>query len=250
MLNSGKKKDNNSVVYRVLLKYTKGNRKNKLVKARLGRPLKKPEKVTVKRDCRVTTNIYVYNKANLDGKQTFVYSKSIKYNHQSIVAISLPYYRRLDRNDEFRIFLSTYRKNRVSPAIARTLAKDQFVTNKGLSEEAAVLVLRDIYNEFAKIRSKLIESRTPIDKVLELLANSEFYTVYEVDDDDRLRCLFFVHPDFISIFRDNPYVLIFDCTYKVYASGLLLLCFDFVTSLRVVLPLAYVLMPDKKFNSY
>lgn len=54
----------------------------------------------------------------------------------------------------------------------------------------------------------------------------------------------------MSIFRDNPYVLIFDCTYKVYASGLLLLCFDFVISLGIVLPLAYVLIPDEKFDRY
>lgn len=86
--------------------------------------------------------------------------------------------------------------------------------------------------------------------MLELLADSEFYTAYKVDDDNRLRCLFFVYLDFISIFRDNPYVLIFDCTYKVYASGLLLLYFDFVISLGIVLLLAYVLMPNKTFDSY
>lgn len=167
-----------------------------------------------------------------------------------MAAIGLPYYRRLDRNDEFRDFLATCRKSRVSPAIARTLAKDQFVTKKGLSADAAVPVLRDIYNEFAKIRSELIQSRIPVDKVLELLVDSKFHTAYEVDNDDRLRCLFFAHPDFISIFRDNLYMLIFDCTYKIHASGMLVLCFDFVTSLGVVLPLAYVLMPNEKFDSY
>lgn len=113
-----------------------------------------------------------------------------------------------------------------------------------------MLVLRDIYNEFAKIRSELIQSRIPVDKVLELLADSKFHTAYEVDDDDRLRCLFFAYLDFISIFRDNPYILIFDCTYKIYASGMLVLCFDFVTSLGVILPLAHVLMPDEKFDGY
>lgn len=249
ILNSGKKKDDNSVIYRVLLKCAKGNRKNKLVKSRLNRPSKKPKKVTIKRDCRVTTNIYACDKANPDGKQTFVLSKYSKHNYQSIVAVGLPYYRRLDRNDEFREFVATCRKNRVSPTIIHTLAKEQFVTKKGLSVDAVVLVLRDIYNEFAKVRSELIQSRTPINKVLELLADSEFYTTYEVDN-NRLRYLFFAYPDFISIFRDNPYILIFDYTYKVYASGLPLLYFDFVTSLGIVLPLAYILIPDKTFDGY
>lgn len=68
MLNGGKKKDDNGAVYRVPLKCAKGNRKNKLVKSRLNRPSKKPKKVTVKRDYRVTANMYACDKANPAGK--------------------------------------------------------------------------------------------------------------------------------------------------------------------------------------
>lgn len=45
-------------------------------------------------------------------------------------------------------------------------------------------------------------------------------------------------------------MLIFDCIYNIYLSGLLLLYFDFVIRIRVVLPLAYMLMPDETFDRY
>lgn len=45
-------------------------------------------------------------------------------------------------------------------------------------------------------------------------------------------------------------MLIFDYTYNIYSSSLLLLCFDFVIRLSIILPLAYVLIPDKTFDRY
>lgn len=61
--------------------------------------------------------------------------------------------RLLNCNDNF---LATYRKSRVSPTIIYTLTRDQFVAKKSLSVDIVVLVLRDIYNQFAKIYSELI----------------------------------------------------------------------------------------------
>lgn len=81
------------------------------------------------------------------------------------------------------------------------------------------------------------------------LADNDFFLAYEVSG-DRLRCVFFAYPRLVSIYKDNTYILIFDYTYNVYSSGLLLLCFDFVIRLSIVLPLAYVLMLDKTFNRY
>lgn len=45
-------------------------------------------------------------------------------------------------------------------------------------------------------------------------------------------------------------MLIFDCTYNIYLSGLPLLCFDFIIRLRVILPLVYILILDKTFDRY
>lgn len=90
------------------------------------------------------------------------------------------------------------------------------------------------------------------------LNNQGFFYAYEdngTEDDSsnkpkRLRCIFFIYPDIIKIYKDNNYVLILDYTYKVYASSLLILCFDFIIRLGKCLLLVYVLILDKLFDSY
>lgn len=77
--------------------------------------------------------------------------------------------------------------------MARTIAKDKFITKAGLSDIAAIPILRDIYNEFARIRYTMINTLTPIDKVLLELADNNFFSAYEVSG-DRLRCVFFAYP--------------------------------------------------------
>lgn len=98
----------------------------------------------------------------------------------------------------------------------------------------------------------MIISLTPVDKVLEVLSTNDFFykIVTDDDDSDRLRALFFANLRLIALFKDNNYVVIFDYIYKIYASGLLILCFDIVTRLSVVILLAYVLMPNKTFDRY
>lgn len=96
----------------------------------------------------------------------------------------------------------------------------------------------------------MIVSLTPVDKMLEVLGTNEFFYEAVTNDDNRLRVLFFADLRLIALFKDNNYVVIFDYTYKIHASGLPILCFDIVTRLGVVLLLAYVLMPDKTFEGY
>lgn len=166
-------------------------------------------------------------------------------------SIGLPFYRRQQRGSRFREFLRTYRRVGISPSQTRTLAKEEFIVKAGLSatSSAAAPILRDIYNEFAKIRYELIVSKTPVDQMLATLHNEQFFYAYK-HDDSRLQCVFFAHPELISIYKDNAKVLIYDCTYQVVKSDLLLLCFDFVTRLGSVLPLAHVLIEDKTYDSY
>lgn len=113
-----------------------------------------------------------------------------------------------------------------------------------------MLVLRDIYNKFAYIRSDIIISLILVDKMLEVLVANEFFYKVVTDDNYRLRVLFFADIRLIALFKDNNYVVIFDCIYKIYASGLLLLCFDIVTRLGIVILLVYILMPNKTFDRY
>lgn len=96
----------------------------------------------------------------------------------------------------------------------------------------------------------MIISLILVDKMLEVLVANEFFYKVVTDDDYRLRALFFADIRLIALFKDNNYIVIFDYTYKIYASGLLLLCFDIVTRLGIVILLVYVLMPNKTFDRY
>lgn len=96
----------------------------------------------------------------------------------------------------------------------------------------------------------MIISLTPVDKILKVLIANEFFYKTITNDDDRLYALFFVDLRLIAFFKNNNYIVIFDCTYKICASGLLLLCFNIITRLSVVLLLAYILIPNETFEGY
>lgn len=111
-------------------------------------------------------------------------------------------------------------------------------------------MLRDIYNEYSRFRYSLISNRTLVDAVLAELNNNSFFARHEASNNYRLRCIFFIYLELIKIYKNNAKVLIYDCTYKVYASSMLLLCFDFIDRLGQCLLLAYVLIEDKTFEGY
>lgn len=62
------------------------------------------------------------------------------------------------------------------------MAKEEFIVKEGLLGIVATLVLRDIYNEFARIRYKLIISKTPVDQIIATLEDKEFFYAYRYDD--------------------------------------------------------------------
>lgn len=62
------------------------------------------------------------------------------------------------------------------------MAKEEFIVKEGLIGIVAALVLRDIYNEFARIQYKLIISKTPVDQIIAILEDKEFFYTYRHDD--------------------------------------------------------------------
>lgn len=235
-------------VRKILLKCARGDRTNKLVEERTGQPSKKRHR-TQKIGCRVTATIAAVNKDDEESEWSITHGKTTKHNHLSVESIGLPFYRRQQRGGRFRDFLRTCRKTGISPAHTRALAKEEFIVKEGLSGIAAAPVLRDIYNEFARIRYKLIISKTPVDQMIATLEDEEFFYAYR-HDDGRLQCVFFAHLELIQIYKDNAKVLIYDCTYCVVKSDLPLLYLDFVTRIGSVLPLAHMLMEDETYESY
>lgn len=62
--------------------------------------------------------------------------------------------------------------------------------------------------------------------------------------------MFFVYLELIQLYKDNAKVLIYDCTYNIVKSELLLLYFNFVLQLGTVLLLTYILILDKTYEGY
>lgn len=129
------------------------------------------------------------------------------------------------------------------------MAKEEFIVKEGLLGIVATLVLRDIYNEFARIRYKLIISKTPVDQIIAILKDKEFFYAYR-HNDGRLQYIFFVYLELIQIYKDNAKVLIYNYTYYIVKLDLLLLCLDFVTRISSILLLVYMLIEDKIYKSY
>lgn len=249
MRNSGRKYFTGTYkVRKIPLKCARGDRTNKLVEERTGQPSKKRHR-TQKISCRVTATIAAVDKNDEESEWSITYGKTTKHNHLSVESIGLPFYRRQQRGGRFRKFLRTCRKTGISLAHTRVLAKEEFIVKEGLIGIAAAPVLRDIYNEFARIRYELIISKTPVDQMIATLEDEEFFYAYR-HDDGRLQYVFFAHPELIQIYKDNAKVLIYDCTYCVVKSDLPLLCLNFITRIGSVLPLAHVLIEDETYESY
>lgn len=215
----------------------------------LGRqPIRKRD--TVKNRYRIIYQLSAVDKDDKDSEQTFnlgYYRK--KHNYLSVNPIGLLYYRRQQRSDRFRKFLQTYYRAGVLPLQIRALAKEEFIVKPRLSATATIPILRDIYNKFAKIRAKLIISKTPVNQILATLKDKQFFYVYKYNN-SRLVYIFFAYLELIKIYRDNAKVLIYNYIYNIVQTDLLLLCFDFVTRLGTMLLLVYIIMYDETFKSY
>lgn len=77
-----------------------------------------------------------------------------------------------------------------------TIIKNKFVTKAGLSDIVAILILRDIYNKFARIQYTIINKLILVDKVLAELVDNSFFLAYKVNCDgssNRLRYVFFIY---------------------------------------------------------
>lgn len=182
-----------------------------------------------------------------DGKWKGTFGKSDgSHNHAATQLSSLANHRRRARGTEVRQFLLSARQSGASPKVTRELAIKQFC--KDVRDVRPVI--RDIYNEWAHIRSLDLNSHTPVERVLECLRDEEFFVRKHVDNDNRLTHLFFAHPELIQIYKANGDILMVDCTYCTQEYGLPLLCFVSITRIGVTVPLAHALLFGESEGDY
>lgn len=188
------------------------------------------DKVSKKTDCKYIVTLDALNPANITGrwKATLGASEG-SHNHPGVEVSGLANHRRSGRVEDMKAFLLSARRDGASTKVARAMTVTRFYS--GLTTKQARLVLRDIYNEWARIRSINLNSHTPVDRVLECLHDDNFFVRHTEDQDKRLESVSFAHPDLVSIYKDNGDILVINCTYSVVKYKLPLLCFIGITRL-------------------
>jgi hypothetical protein len=226
-----------------LIPFKCANFKAPLVRKEGVKPLK--DKHSKRTGCAMPIALSAVDANDTQGRWKTILGKSHgSHNHPAVDAIGLASHRRRARTSEVGEFLLHARSSGISPKGACSMAVQQFS-----GDNNARLVLRDVYNEWARIRSRDLAKKTPIERVLECLLEDNFF-VKPKRDGDRLEGLFFTHPELIQIYKDNGDILALNCTYSTNAYKLPLLCIVFITRVGVTIPLAHVVMPGESEEDY
>lgn len=81
-------------------------------------------------------------------------------------------------------------------------------------DENCPLILKDIYNEKARLRNDNLQGRTPLESLLDELCVQNIFHAVQQDVDGRVTHLFFAPPTAIRLAREFPHVILMDSTYK------------------------------------
>jgi len=99
-------------------------------------------------------------------------------------------------------------KSRISPKHILLALQEQ-------DPETAVCI-QDIYNERTKLRKEELGELTPTEALCKMLFKTGSWVIsYEKGEDGCLNKLFFAHATGIQLAQNYPYMLLFDCTYRM-----------------------------------
>ncbi|XP_026452053.1 uncharacterized protein LOC113352451 [Papaver somniferum] len=131
----------------------------------------------------------------------------------------------------------------VKPALILSTLKRQNKKN--------VSTTRTIYNAKSKFRTKVMEGRTKMQKLLQLLDEHHYVTSNRREDSSgRVLELFWSHPDGSRLAQCFPTILLLDCTYKTNRWGMSLFHVVGVTSTTQCFTIAYCFMSAEKTENY
>jgi len=102
---------------------------------------------------------------------------------------------------------------------ASSINPSKILTN--LLKKDITISIQDIYNERQANKKKLLNGLSSVQALLKALnkhggddPKSKYYFAHKEDDRDRVKYLFFAHPESLKYFQKNPNILLIDCTYK------------------------------------
>lgn len=74
----------------------------------------------------------------------------------------------------------------------------------------------DVYNQRRRLQMALLQTQTPTEYALQLMArnNNVFFSEYVTDSENRLTTLFIAYNDSVALYKKHPNVVLIDCTYK------------------------------------
>ncbi len=109
-------------------------------------------------------------------------------------------------------------------------------------ETDSPILVRDIYNVRAQLRTETLAGRTPIQALVAQLDEHELFTATRIDLDGHLTHLFFAFREAVDLYKSYPEVLLFDCTYKTNRFSMPLLNVIGITGIGTSFYLAYVFL--------
>ena len=82
---------------------------------------------------------------------------------------------------------------------------------------------RDIYNLYAQFKRERLQGLAVTDALIKHLEQNNIQFRIKPDEDNRTRYLFIAHPESLKLARENPDIVITDCTYQTNKFNLPLL---------------------------
>lgn len=155
-------------------------------------------------------------------------------------------YRRRFCNKEVYEFLSNAQNSGIEPKRARSIAFKQFC---GLLHSENLVIIQDIYNEYARVKASDIVFITPVERTIQILDKDYFYDFLE--DRSTLTYLFFAYKDIVSIFKDNSGSrIVLDVTYRTNEYNLPVIVIVVVTAISIYILVVLVYIENKQETDF
>ncbi|TYG40109.1 hypothetical protein ES288_D12G066900v1 [Gossypium darwinii] len=165
-----------------------------------------------------------------------------QHNHPPAQHMEGHAYARWLKENKKKLLVDLTSKNATPRDILSTL-KEQ--------DENNVSTQKTIYNARQKLHSSWNVSKTPIQVLMLLLNDKQFFTEFSINNiSNELENLFFIHPRSLDIWRAFPHVLIVDATYKTNKYDLPFVQIVGVTSTNKTFSIAFAFIINEKEEKY
>jgi hypothetical protein len=164
------------------------------------------------------------------------------HNHSSSTAIAAhPAHRLAALSKDTRALISNLSSLGLSPAKILTILRK--------ADPDIALTPKDIANLTYQERLEELNGKTPIQWLLEELKNNGFRPQYYLES-GHLERLAYIHPKSLVLWKQNPDILLLDCTYKTNRFNMPLLNIYAITGNNMVIQVRLVFLSSEKEADY